>query len=200
MRKISVTNMLRTVLAHCVSYTRFQPQQLLNDFEDKARGAITNELTNIPDILSYIKECVQSLSKGSELFLVIDGLNECGMQEKQKMAESMGEVCSWEAPSLHLLLLARTEFFCGVMERFLHDTTGNQDKFNLSSSNRQDIDTYLKHLGRHDHRFSSYSNEIKDRMCEVLGERSQGKYVYVIHSRGGFTLMTSAAFNGCPTR
>ena len=164
-RKRSIEEMFRSLLAQYVSYTKYLPKRLLDEFEKKT-GKLANELM-LDDILSIIKDCIRSQSRNT--FLVLDGLDECQSDHKQDLLDCLDKIAGWAIPTFHVLVLGRTEF------NILSDDLGEVcTEFNLSSSNEQDIDIYLAHLVQSDRDFKSYSEELKILMRDKLNERAEG--------------------------
>lgn len=98
---LSTDMLLRSLLSQLCSVAPDHLNDMYNKHDKGTRSPLFQELKG------SFHHTVRSLE--GDLFVVLDGLDECPRPERQKLLALIGDIVSWEIPTLHVMLSSRDE-------------------------------------------------------------------------------------------
>jgi sulfur transfer complex TusBCD TusB component (DsrH family) len=110
------------------------------------------------------------LSKGNEVFFVLDGVDECGV--RGRILEILQEISNWNIPQLHMLIASRRE---SDIERTLSKIcshTCHMDAININ----EDISKHVQQSIDEDSRLNRWPTEIQEEIARTIAEQSDGMF------------------------
>jgi hypothetical protein len=128
---------------------------------------------------SVLKKCMKdmlSLSGLGQIYIIIDGLDECpdvsgNPSAREEVMESVEELVGLKLSNLHLCVASRPEIEIRItlnplkpLQISLHDEIGQKD----------DIIKYIKSVVHSDKKMRNWRDEDKELVIEVLSEKADG--------------------------
>ena len=132
--------------------------EFMEDFEAKYRNASDWQLTE-----AFIQAGVPELSSGSEVYIVIDGIDEC--PDRSKLCDHVLEIAGGR---VRVLVSSRSER--DISEAFQHQ---HHILFTEEQSHR-DIATHIEWSFEHDKRLKKVKSDLKKEIKEKLLSKSDG--------------------------
>jgi hypothetical protein len=157
-------NLIRSLIRQLSHHCNGLPAILLELYSGCNNGHQEPSVDALQNTLQII------LSGFDQSYIMIDSLDECPLNEREKLLNWLEEISRWKVGRVHTAVTSRPE-------RDIQDRLGCLDPCRVcmaGDSENHDIDIYLDQILQNDVKLNRWDKKVQDNMKAVLKKGAQG--------------------------